>query len=258
MMYNATFLQKCAERIYSLRRARSELDLARNTRRAIRVVCVSDTHNYKPVLPEGDLLIHAGDLSEKGTFKEIQDQLDWLKKQPHRHKVVIAGNHDLLLDPEFVSDVKLYASPLTPQFGTWAYQYPPVRDVYKNVLPLDTEILVTHGPPMLYMDRVKERHAGCPHLLREVHRVRPRLHIYGHIHPGHGMEKVRFDELQRRYDVIRLGQGSAWHFWRMAVALVAERLSGSKQCQRVTTLVNAAVGNDSDGAGHSGPIVVNI
>lgn len=65
------------------------------------VVCISDTHCTHPLIPPGDLLLHAGDLSKWGTFSEIQAQLTWLSEQPHKYKVVIAGNHDLLLDPEF-------------------------------------------------------------------------------------------------------------------------------------------------------------
>lgn len=65
------------------------------------VVCISDTHCTHPPIPPGDLLLHAGDLSKWGTFSEIQAQLTWLSEQPHKYKVVIAGNHDLLLDPEF-------------------------------------------------------------------------------------------------------------------------------------------------------------
>ena len=64
----------------------------------ISVVCISDTHNTQPYIPAGDLLLHAGDLSNWGTFAEIQAQLTWLSQQPHRYKIVIAGNHDLLLD----------------------------------------------------------------------------------------------------------------------------------------------------------------
>lgn len=68
------------------------------------LVCLSDTHNSKPAsLPAGDILVHAGDLSQFGTFREIQAQLTWLSTQPHRHKVVVAGNHDLLLDRAFVA-----------------------------------------------------------------------------------------------------------------------------------------------------------
>ncbi|KAM5352594.1 hypothetical protein ACJ41O_005316 [Fusarium nematophilum] len=66
------------------------------------VVCISDTHNKRPDLPMGDILIHAGDLTENGSFDEVQSGLDWLSSQPHRHKVLIAGNHDVLLDDAFL------------------------------------------------------------------------------------------------------------------------------------------------------------
>ncbi|KAL8992693.1 MAG: hypothetical protein Q9169_006907 [Polycauliona sp. 2 TL-2023] len=69
--------------------------------RPIIVVCISDTHGTQPPLPAGDLLLHAGDLTQWGTFTEIQAQLTWLFAQPHTHKVIIAGNHDLLLDSDF-------------------------------------------------------------------------------------------------------------------------------------------------------------
>jgi predicted phosphodiesterase len=68
----------------------------------IRIVCVSDTHNTQPDLPEGDILIHAGDLTEYGSFDEIQTQLTWLSSQPHRYKLMVAGNHELLLDEAFL------------------------------------------------------------------------------------------------------------------------------------------------------------
>ncbi|KAI6367411.1 hypothetical protein MCOR25_004948 [Pyricularia grisea] len=130
----------------------------------ITMVCVSDTHNTFPEqLPPGDILVHAGDLSQFGTFAEIQAQLTWLSAQPHQHKVVIAGNHDLLLDSEFVAahpdreldqvdgkrrqdlnwgdihylkheavelavngkdrSLRIFGSPWTPRFGNWAFQY---------------------------------------------------------------------------------------------------------------------------------------
>ena len=70
----------------------------------IKVVCISDTHCSNPDVPDGDLLIHTGDMTNNGTFDELQALLDWLKTLPHKHKVVIAGNHDDLLDTAFVSD----------------------------------------------------------------------------------------------------------------------------------------------------------
>ncbi|KAH8838858.1 hypothetical protein MCOR27_010049 [Pyricularia oryzae] len=61
------------------------------------------TKHWSDQLPPGDSLVHAGDLSQYGTLAEIQAQLTWLAAQPHRHKVVVAGNHDLLLDSEFAA-----------------------------------------------------------------------------------------------------------------------------------------------------------
>jgi Calcineurin-like phosphoesterase len=71
-------------------------------KKRITIVCISDPHNSKPSLPDGDILLHYGDLSQYGTFAEIQAQLDWLNSQPHKHKIVIAGNHNLILDESFV------------------------------------------------------------------------------------------------------------------------------------------------------------
>jgi hypothetical protein len=68
----------------------------------ITVVCISDTHMTQPPLPQGDLLLHTGDLSIVGSQAEIQEQLNWLSSQPHTHKIVITGNHDVLFDPAFL------------------------------------------------------------------------------------------------------------------------------------------------------------
>jgi 3',5'-cyclic AMP phosphodiesterase CpdA len=74
-------------------------DISSPPNNPVTVVCVSDAHNTKPLLPPGDLLIHAGDLTCIGTFDELQTQIDWLNAQPHKY---IAGNKDLLLDPAIV------------------------------------------------------------------------------------------------------------------------------------------------------------
>lgn len=60
----------------------------------VNVVCISDTHNSQPRIPYGDLPIHAGNLTQSGSLREIQRALDCLKCLPHRF---IAGNHDILL-----------------------------------------------------------------------------------------------------------------------------------------------------------------
>jgi len=68
----------------------------------IRVVCLSDTHDNildPKKIPDGDLLIHCGDLTQDGTAQSIQKQIDWLSSLPHRHKVFVSGNHDSWFDP---------------------------------------------------------------------------------------------------------------------------------------------------------------
>jgi len=85
------------------------LTLELPSHKKLRCVCISDTHNKHASLdiPPGDVLIHAGDFTWSGTEKEIDTFLDWLSKQPHQHKIVIAGNHDVGLDPEKNSDYTL-------------------------------------------------------------------------------------------------------------------------------------------------------
>lgn len=65
----------------------------------IRVVCLSDTHDRTIAVPDGDLLVHAGDLTDAGTAADIQKQIDWLDALPHAHKVFVGGNHDSWFDP---------------------------------------------------------------------------------------------------------------------------------------------------------------
>ncbi len=71
--------------------------------RRVRIVCVSDTHNTRPVLPRGDVLVHSGDLTEDGSFDEVQAGITWLATQLHRFKVLVAGNHDVLFDDAFLA-----------------------------------------------------------------------------------------------------------------------------------------------------------
>jgi len=66
---------------------------------SVRVVVISDTHNLNPLsLPDGDILVHCGDFTLKGSSTEVHSFCDWLETQPHPHKVVIAGNHDMGLE----------------------------------------------------------------------------------------------------------------------------------------------------------------
>lgn len=70
----------------------------------INVVYISDAQSTtSPDIPPGDILLHAGDLTNKGIFEELHKQLSWLNTQPHQHNIVIASNHDSLLDENFIN-----------------------------------------------------------------------------------------------------------------------------------------------------------
>ena len=61
-----------------------------------RIVCVSDTHNYTPgeagfKLPKGDVLIHAGDITNRGTEAEFRKSIEWIKQADFEVKIIIAG-----------------------------------------------------------------------------------------------------------------------------------------------------------------------
>lgn len=70
-----------------------------------RVVCMSDTHSLTPYIkfdiPDGDIFIHAGDFTKCGQLQEVVEFNNWIGALPHKHKIVIAGNHELSFDRTF-------------------------------------------------------------------------------------------------------------------------------------------------------------
>ena len=175
------------------------------------LVLMADTHGYHRhlVVPPGDLLIHAGDLTQLGSLEELAEANRFLASLPHRHKIVIAGNHDFCFERTpaearatltaatylqdeavVVEGLKLYGSPWQPWFYDWAFNLPrgPALARKWALIPPDTDILVTHGPPYGIGDLTAggER-AGCEDLLKRVRELRPKLHVFGHIHEGAGV-----------------------------------------------------------------------
>ncbi len=181
----------------------------------VKLVCISDTHNLhnQMTLPDGDVLVHAGDFCDKGTIAEIRDFAAWLARQPHKHKIVVAGNHDFpfeqtpetaealfesvtyLRDQSVVIDgIKFYGSPWQPRFFDWAFNLDrgePLREKWR-LIPDDTDVLVTHGPMHGTGDVTSRGMAvGCEDLRDEIEtRIKPRCHIYGHIHESRGIYQV--------------------------------------------------------------------
>jgi predicted phosphodiesterase len=181
---------------------------------SVRIVCISDTHTYhdRLLVPEGDLLIHAGDFTFRGRPREIEAFSDWLAGLPHPHKIVIAGNHELLHEEDppraqaclrhgvylqdrevTVAGLRIWGSPWQPEFCDWAFNLPrgPRLAEKWGLIPKGIAILVTHGPPAQILDRTRSgEEVGCADLREAVHRVRPRVHVFGHIHEGYGQREI--------------------------------------------------------------------
>ena len=177
---------------------------------------ISDTHGKRDYIqvPDGDILIHAGDITSRGETWQVEKFNHWLGKLPHKHKIVIAGNHDfcfernqacreLITNAVYLQDAafeaagfKFYGSPWQPWFHDWAFNLQRGPDILAKwkLIPTDTDILITHGPPKGHGDLVgrvlfadEDPHVGCQDLLDEVTtRIKPKLHVFGHIHEAYG------------------------------------------------------------------------
>jgi len=179
----------------------------------MRLVLISDTHDLHAQVrvPDGDILIHAGDLSMMGHLPDVSDFDAWLAGLPHRHKIVIAGNHDFCFERQaaeaearlthahYLRDsgltlegIRFYGSPWQPWFFDWAFNLqrgPEIRAKW-DLIPDGIDVLITHGPPAGHGDltTLGDR-AGCVDLLDALRRVKPRLHVFGHIHEGYGQTR---------------------------------------------------------------------
>ena len=185
----------------------------------MKLVCISDTHgDHEAVsLPMGDVLIHAGDLSGHGRQSEVQAFMQWLGSRGFEHTLCIGGNHDQFMEQEpaltrqyaedngvtllndsgcLVNGFQFWGSPITPRFLNWHFMRDPGEPIEQHwrLIPADTDVLITHGPPYGIMDTDKRpdgklEYTGCPSLLDRVKQVSPRLHIFGHIHECYGTLK---------------------------------------------------------------------
>lgn len=182
----------------------------------MRIVTLSDIHGmYSKIdVPDGDVLVFAGDITDTGTIPQLERFNDWVITLPHKYKIVVAGNHDIgfedspykarveMVDCVYLEDssitiegVKFYGTPWQPEFFNWAFNLPrgtALADKW-SYIPDDTDVLITHGPPYGVLDTNKalddprREHFGCVDLLNRVKQVEPKYHIFGHIHGGYGM-----------------------------------------------------------------------
>lgn len=183
----------------------------------MKICCISDTHlqhrdsKFFPEIPDADILIHAGDLTYYGDSDEIRAALEWLQSLPHKRKIFVAGNHDMLFEeiPQkarlilnefpgltYLQDsavefdgVKIYGSPWTPEFCQWGFMRKRGAEIAEKwaQIPDGIDVLVTHGPAFGYGDEIYggER-VGCVDLYEAIARTNPKLHVFGHIHHAYG------------------------------------------------------------------------
>ena len=186
----------------------------------MKYIVISDTHELHDqigTLPECDFLIHCGDFSGRGEFFAVRDFAEWFASQPARHRICIAGNHELTFDfdhskynpsirdiiarndkikylensEKLIDGIMFYGSPAQPWFYDWGFNFyrgPEIKRVWSNI-PENVDVLITHGPPYGVLDRVKKHkkngdneRAGCADLLEIIERLKPKLHCFGHLH----------------------------------------------------------------------------
>lgn len=185
----------------------------------MRIIATSDTHNeHRDIsVPDGDLLIHCGDATSDGSYKESKNFLRWFTSLPHKHKIFVPGNHDhfferyqleikkalpsnvsLLIEEEVqIGDLRIYGSPITPKHGSNAFakgRGHQMREYWRNI-PDGIDILLTHCPPFGILDlNRKGELCGCEDLHHKVMQVKPKYHLFGHIHDGHGTMDINGTE----------------------------------------------------------------
>jgi Icc-related predicted phosphoesterase len=181
----------------------------------MKITLISDTHGHHRNLKilKTDLLIHAGDISGITKREGVIDFFDWYSTQPAKYKLLVAGNHDTLLKknkiniPEEViyldnsgvllEGLNIWGSPFTRMFYSLSPEYNAEKDELAyltwNKIQLNTNILITHSPPKGILDIGNDNtHKGCAFLFERLKKIKPLIHVFGHIHEAYGIFKNEF------------------------------------------------------------------
>lgn len=157
------------------------------------ILQISDTHNRHQLLtdlPTADVLVHCGDFTDMGTEQEVLAFLNWFIESPYPYKLFVTGNHDLCLwDAENIEDLPQNIYFLQDRgcengnvkFFGLGYNH------QESLIPTDVDILITHEPPMMILDKSSGRHWGNLPLRNRVMEVRPQYHLFGHAHESYGI-----------------------------------------------------------------------
>jgi len=179
----------------------------------MKIVAVSDLHNIRPSLPDGDILVIAGDATMSGTHSEITEFGRWLHKINHKFEYVLftPGNHDfyferwqkesivideniffVINDTVRINGINFWLSPYSNQFGAWAFmkREENLTKIWSQI-PGDTDVIVTHGPPKNVQDfTIGNVNVGSRSLLEKALEIKPKYHIFGHIHEAYGQSTI--------------------------------------------------------------------
>lgn len=171
----------------------------------MKILHLSDTHGcHRRIreLPVADIIIHSGDFTMSGTKQEAIDFLEWFCRLDYPEKIFIGGNHDYCLygadiggldrNVHYLSNscVELYGLRFygVPMFMEDCITERQLRNYAK--IPTGTDILITHAPPFGILDFDGGINYGSEELLSRIETVRPQLHLFGHIHIGHGIKTI--------------------------------------------------------------------
>ena len=181
------------------------------------ITFISDTHSKHHLLDEhltgGEMLIHCGDFMNTGRYdEELNDFTQWFSALPYQHKILIAGNHERIVEYDkdlqthlknhsqftylqdssiTINNLKFYGTPWQPAFCNWAFNLYTDDELDKvwNKIPTDTQILITHIPPHGRLDFCNGKHLGCHRLAKKLPTLTQlKIHAFGHIHDGYGKE----------------------------------------------------------------------
>ena len=176
----------------------------------MKTIIISDTHSKhdKLILDGCDLIIHCGDFSHNEM--QLFDFIEWFSKQNSKYKILIAGNHDLYVDFirynemkllcelhniiylqdsfTILEGIKFYGSPMSNEFGVYPFMTNEMKlKMYWDLIPEDTDVLITHGPAYMVGDIVKLNedeniNVGSISLSERIKNLNIKYHFFGHIH----------------------------------------------------------------------------
>jgi len=161
----------------------------------MKILHLSDTHGLHHQikdLPEADVIIHSGDISHNGDENEVLDFLNWYIELPYSHKIFVTGNHDLCLwDADGIEDLpeNLYFLQDRGVEIDGVKFFGLGYDHSEQLIPSDTDIVVTHEPPVMILDSSAGTHWGNAPLRNRILDIKPRYHLFGHAHNSYGTIK---------------------------------------------------------------------